>query len=229
MKLIQPEPDPARHEEGLGQVLITDGGPGQARSTLAAVRALAAAGYRPSVSVSGPNSLAGASRWCERKVLLPRAGHPTYAERIRKEAAYYLTILPASDASLVALEYPGADLVDKEILYRRATDVGIAIPSTHSFESEEDLAQAASSLKYPVVVKPSLKLTIAKGQSARLVRSPEELARLTFGDEHVVVQEYVEEPLRSGVRRHVERPSGGVRASALPPDVAGRLWNRLGG
>lgn len=196
MKLVRPDAPPA-HSEGLGRVLITDGGPGQARSTLAAVRALAKAGYRPSVTVSGPHSIAGASRYCERRVPVPPAGDSAYAARVNDELRDgYLTVLPASDAALVALGHPGAELADKSVLYRRASGAGILTPATHHFASRNDLLDAARELDYPIVVKPSLKLTITKGQSARRVASAEELVRVISGDD-LVVQPYIEEPLRA--------------------------------
>ena len=45
-------------------VLVTEGGDGQSRAAVAAVRALAADGYRPAVTEYDGLSLAGASRHC---------------------------------------------------------------------------------------------------------------------------------------------------------------------
>jgi predicted ATP-grasp superfamily ATP-dependent carboligase len=140
-------------------VLVTDSGDGQARSSLAAVRALAPAGYRPAVAASGSYSLAAASRFCLRRVEVPPAGSPDYADAIHRElrSPPHLTVLAASDAALLALQLPGEQLVDKSRLAERALSVGLPIPATQVFGSSRDLLEHAGALDFPVVVKPSIR------------------------------------------------------------------------
>lgn len=178
-------------------VLISDGGPGQARSTLAAVRALASAGYRPVVTTSGERSLAGASRFCARTVEVPRAGDPGYARELRRHLARgYLTLLPASDAALIALDAPAAGLVDKVVLGREAKEAGILTPESVVVSNRDELRGAAGQLGFPVVVKPSVKHTIAASHSARRISSESELGSLEI-DGPLLVQPYISEPLRA--------------------------------
>ena len=178
-------------------VLISDGGPGQARSTLAAVRALAAAGYRPVVTTSGERSLAGSSRFCARTVEVPRAGEPGYATALQKQLARgYLTLLPASDAALIALDVPAAGLVDKVVLSREADRAGILTPQSVVVNTTDELVEAAGTIGFPVVVKPSVKHTIAAHHSARRVLSAADLQGIEV-DGPLLVQPYVDEPLRA--------------------------------
>ena len=183
--------------EASNLVLISDGGPGQARSTLAAVRALAAAGYTPAVTVSGRGSLAAASTYCARSVMTPRAGRPGYAHELRALMKRgYRTLLPASDAALLALEDPAAKFVDKGNLETLAHEAGILTPPSHQFESRAELLDAADELEYPLVVKPNVKLTISAGQSARRVATPRELEKLSIHSP-VIVQPYISDSLRA--------------------------------
>ena len=82
------------------RVLVTDDVDGRNRSAVAAVRALAQAGYAPVVTVSGPSSLAAASRHSRGRVLVPRPGQPGYRDAVEGElsSGRYLAVLPASDA-----------------------------------------------------------------------------------------------------------------------------------
>lgn len=178
-------------------VLISDGGPGQARSTLAAVRALAAAGYRPVVTTSGPHSLAASSRFCARTVEVPRAGEAGYVTALRRHLERgYLTLLPASDAALIALEAPAAPLVDKATLASEAERAGILTPPGTVVTSRDELVAAASQIGFPLVVKPSVKHTIAAVHSARRVTSALELDGLEISAP-TVVQPYIADPLRA--------------------------------
>jgi hypothetical protein len=173
-------------------VLVTDGGTGRALSTLATVRALAAAGYRPAVTVSGRISVAAASRFCARAVETPPVADEGYAPAVRAEleAWPYLTVLPTSDAALLALGAPVEQLVDKQALAKRARTAGLAVPPTETFASPEELAAAAARLAYPVVIKP----TVSRSP-ARRVESPAELARSLPGAGPVIVQPFLTEPL----------------------------------
>ena len=178
-------------------VLISDGGPGQARSTLAAVRALASAGYRPVVTTSGERSLASSSRFCARTVEVPRAGDPGYAAALQRHLERgYLTLLPASDAALIALEAPAAGLVDKVILQREAKKAGILTPESAVVSDHDELVQAGRDLGFPIVVKPSVKHTIAASHSARRIASEDDLRAFEV-DGPLLVQPYISEPLRA--------------------------------
>jgi hypothetical protein len=134
-------------------VLVTDGGVGQARSTLATVRALAQGGYRPAVTVSGPFSLAAASRHCDHAVPVPQVGSEGFAEEVRSELASggYLTVLAAGDAALLALGARVEHLVDKSLLPEAAERVGIGSPPLEVFASAEELMRSAQRLRYPIV------------------------------------------------------------------------------
>src|SRR4051812_42210525 len=63
---------------GQGSVLVSDNANGRGRSTVAAVRALAAGGYRPVVAVTGGRSAAAASRSSAGRVWLPAADAPEF-------------------------------------------------------------------------------------------------------------------------------------------------------
>jgi predicted ATP-grasp superfamily ATP-dependent carboligase len=84
------------------------------------------------------------------------------------------SILPSSDAVLVALGLPGAVLVDKAALPDRAAAAGLQVPPTRRFASGADLLQAAPELDYPLVVKASVKA--GSGEVTRRVDGPGELA-----------------------------------------------------
>jgi predicted ATP-grasp superfamily ATP-dependent carboligase len=201
-----------------GRVLVTDGGSGQGRSALAAVRALAAAGYRPAVTVSGPRrwSLAGSSRYAAGTVVVPPVDTGDYAAAVRDELASreYRTILPASDAALVALELPGAALVDKRDVARRAAAAGLGTVPTSEYASGDALIDAAGALPYPVVVKPAVSRFPAVYASGR-----SDVSALAGRPGPLLVQPFVREPLRA-VAGVVQRG----RLVAVVHQVALRTW-----
>jgi ATP-grasp domain-containing protein len=169
----------------------------QSRSALAAVRALGAAGYPVAVTISGRMSLAAASRFCRRRVSVPVVTDPEYARSVQSEAARrpYLTVMPTSDAALIALGAQVGEYVDKSILAKRAALVGIAPPWTRMFPSLEALRRSARDLQYPVMIKPS----ISRSPPFR-ARSPEELETTApaippVGE--VVVQPYLDQSMRA--------------------------------
>lgn len=154
-------------------VLVTDGADnGQSRSSLAAVRALSAGGYSVAVTISGRHSLAAASRGCRRVVRVPPGVSTAYADAIAQELASreYLTVLPASDAALVALALPGHELIGKDVLAQRAAEVGLAAVPSQYFADDAELRAAGGRLDYPVVVKPTLSRV-----PARRVNGPADL------------------------------------------------------
>jgi hypothetical protein len=139
-------------------VLVSDHVDGRSRSAVAAVRALGAAGYRVLVTVSGGRSAAAASRSCAGVLRVPSTGSPDFAAAIRRHLDEHpgASVIPASDAVLVALGLPGAGLVDKAQLERRAAVAGLPVPATRTFDSPGDLL-AADDLPYPLVVKAAVK------------------------------------------------------------------------
>ena len=173
-------------------VLVVDGGSGQNRSAVAAVRALGMAGYRAAVTVSGRYSLAASSRFCGRVVPTPLAGQQGFAAAVRAETAArpYLAMLPASDAAILALSAAGQELVDKTVLAERAAGVGLSVPSGQRFEGVEDLLAEAGQLHYPCVVKAAVKPS-AQQRPARQVTGPEGLASFRDASGPFIVQPFM--------------------------------------
>ncbi len=159
-----------------GVVLVADHVDGRSRSAVAAVRALGQAGYRPLVTVTGGRSAAAASRSCAGVLRVPPADSPTYRDAIEKHlgAAPGAVVLAASDAVLVALEQPGAELVDKAALPERTAAAGLRGPATRTFAGAAELLAAAGDLDYPLVVKAAVK--IRPGEVTRRVDAPNTLA-----------------------------------------------------
>lgn len=113
--------------------------------------------------------------------------------RVRTSDAAVL--FPCTDASVLALSrnrsrlpawfrYALPDeavvelLADKELFYRYAQREGLPIPDTRFLESREDAAEAARALRFPCVVKPSLKTREWKATArtkALVARSGDEL------------------------------------------------------
>jgi hypothetical protein len=148
-------------------VLVSEGADGESRAAVAAVRALAAGGYRPTVTETEGRgrSLAGASRWCARRVTVPAVvdDGAAYAEAVRAELATcdYVTSFILTDAALLALDAPVRQFLDKAKCAELARAVGLEAPPTEVFDSRSALLSAAARLTYPVVVKPALKLSSA--------------------------------------------------------------------
>jgi hypothetical protein len=174
-------------------VLVTSDGP-QLRDALVAVRGLAAAGYRPAIAVSCGFSLASASRYCLRRINVPRPDDPEYLPAIREELRRrpYLTVLPASELALLALGVSVPDLVDKAKVEVLAEAVGIPSPPGRLFGSGEELLAAADKLDYPVIVKPA----VHRYQASR-VESPAGLVSAVLRDGPVMVQPYLSDALHA--------------------------------
>jgi predicted ATP-grasp superfamily ATP-dependent carboligase len=179
-------------------VLVSDHVDGRSRSAVAAVRALGAAGYRPVVTVSGGRSAAAASRSSAGVLHVPRPGSPGYREAVEEYLAAHpgAAVLAASDAVLVALDQPGADLVDKAVLPERAAAAGLRTPATREFADSAGALDAADDLDYPVVVKAAVKTRPT--DVARRVDSPRELpAVLEHLTGSVVVQPFAVGAMRA--------------------------------
>lgn len=182
----------------LGWVLVSDGTSGPNRSTLAAVRALASAGYRPAVTLSGDGSMAAVSRFCDRTLPIAYVDDPGYAKAIRAEtsARPYVTVLLTSDAALQALQAPGHHLVDKVRLAADARAAGLDVPSSRPYQDIHALVDAADELEYPCVVKPALR-TQRRHMPARRVDTAGQLRQLPRLPGPLVVQRLVEGDIHS--------------------------------
>jgi hypothetical protein len=179
-------------------VLVVDSPNGQARSALAAVRALAAGGWRAVVATSARCSLAAASRHAIGVVNVPPTYDDTFVSAVRVELArsHHAGVLAATDTALVALGLPGAALVDKRAHDRLARAAGLELPPTEVFADVTALRASANSLAYPVVVKPAVSTA-----PARRVDTPGGLGELSY-DGAVLVQPFLTDGLRAiaGVR-----------------------------
>ncbi len=182
----------ATRRVGAADVVVTDDGAGQGRSALAAVRALAAAGYRPAVARSGRWSLAASSRSCARTFEVGPVEDEGFAGAVGRAAreidAY--AVFPSSDASLLALGAPVRHLLDKGRLVDIARSAGIPTPETRVFDTAEELIASADRLPYPVVVK----LPISR-VPARRVSEPSGLAGAVAVDGPFLVQPFVDSPV----------------------------------
>jgi predicted ATP-grasp superfamily ATP-dependent carboligase len=183
-------------------VLVTDDRRGQARAALAAVRALAAAGYRPAVTTSSPFSLAAASRHCARAIPVPASVVGTSAFRAalapELEAMPYIAVLATGDAALLALGAPVEHLIDKTSLAELARAVGLQPPPHEHFPSLEELRSASSRLDYPVVIKPVVTRSLARRTvSVTKANSEEEVEAIEDDSGAFIVQPYLSEPLSS--------------------------------
>jgi hypothetical protein len=158
-------------------VLVVDHSDGRSRSAVAAVRALDQAGYRAVVAVAAGRSAAAASRSCAGVLRLPTASSLDLLETTEKYLANNpgSAVLAASDAALVALDLPGAHLVDKAALPLRAASAGLPVPRTLEFAGGTELLAAADGLEFPLVVKAVVK---SGGENAIRVDSRRELPTL---------------------------------------------------
>src|SRR5437588_8785910 len=179
-------------------VLVTEGGDGQSRAAVAAVRALAADGYRPAVTEYDGLSLAGASRHCARRVPVPlgEVDPEGYAKavRVELESRQYLAVFPGTDAALVALDAPVQHLINKESSARLAVAAGLPVPPSHVFDRAEELLGAAGTLEYPIVVKP-----VVKRYAAVRVDSARELEGVAAQRGAMMVQPYLHDNMRGVV------------------------------
>jgi CelD/BcsL family acetyltransferase involved in cellulose biosynthesis len=179
-------------------VLVTDAADAQARSAVAAVRALRAAGYTPAVARSGKYSLAAASRFCRRVVDTPPAGHPAFRSAVEAElkGGSYLTILPSSDAALLGLQAPVEDLVNKQRITERARAAGLPTPPTQIFDSAEEALSRRHEIEFPVVVKPAARRSAAPAPSY-LAPGPGDLMTAAEWNCPLLIQPYLREEVHA--------------------------------
>jgi predicted ATP-grasp superfamily ATP-dependent carboligase len=168
------------------------------RTALAAVRALAAAGYEPTVTSTCKATLASSSRWCRRAVPVPRTDGSGWLDAVCQElrSGAYLGVLPTSDVALATLELPGVSLLDKREVHRRARAAGLAAPDQWVFGSPAQLREAAADLPFPVVAKPVVR---RPGRTRNAVRldSPAQLSSIPDDAGELVVQPFLRGRMRA--------------------------------
>ena len=187
---------------------------------LSYVRNLGKKGVPVAILDNYPPSIASKSKYCKYFSKYPdpvkdEEKFIKFLMSIRKKFKGWL-LIPTHDEELVALSkhssllkkdfrltFPGwsiiANIVDKSRFYRKIS--GIApIPKTIIPENLSQVEEAKDSLKYPVLVKPSIgylfyRSTITKGMIAK---SPNELVEAYVDvsriDPQPILQEYIEGP-----------------------------------
>ena len=201
------------------RVLVTDGGTGQGRSALAAVRALAMGGYEPWVTRSGSHSLAASSRWCAGAVDVPPVGdRERYADAVSEARGRHdvVAVVPASDSSLLALGAPVGHLVDKAQLAASADAAGFTPAPTTTYSSGREVQDAIRQdrVALPIVVKP-----VVSTAPARRITTHAGAAGLEELEGSLVVQ-----PEVTGQLRAMSAVVIGGEAVAAVSQVALRTW-----
>lgn len=179
---------------------------------------------------------------------MPPVGHEEYAAAVRRELASgrYVTVLPSSDAALVALAAPGSDLVDKSLLADRAAAAGVRTVPSRTFASRDEVLAAVGDLEFPVVVKAAVKAARSPYPARRVDAAAGLVANLPDG--RVVVQPWMAGPMSAvagvmwkgelvaAAHQRYERiwpPGCGVASAAVSvvadTDVEERLVALLGG
>jgi predicted ATP-grasp superfamily ATP-dependent carboligase len=194
-------------------VLVTEV---QERSGLAAVRALAGAGFEVAGAASSTPAQGHWSRYCRERFTLPdpRAGIDAYAERLEGILQRSIdVVMPATDASLIAIserrdrlgDPPGLGLPSREIVRRAldkvrlleaATDAGLAPPDSIVCSDRVDVRRALRDLGLPALVKPHATAVEAGGglrsQRGIAIRADADIDRaLDALTSPLVVQRYV--------------------------------------
>lgn len=153
-------------------VLLTDA---HARSTVATIECLARHGYRVGAATSDPPAPGQWSRRLSARPRLcdPRADPRRFAEEVAEiaESGGFATVLPGSDASVLALSnhreafgegfrlgLPPREVVDrcvnKVTMLDDAAEAGLASPSSIACADPGEARETAASLGYPVLLKP---------------------------------------------------------------------------
>jgi predicted ATP-grasp superfamily ATP-dependent carboligase len=153
-------------------VLLTDA---HARSAVGTCEALARNGYRVGAATSDPPAPGQWSRRVDARLALddPRADPRRFAEQVAAAALEggYATVLPGSDASVLALSdhrdafddrvelgMPPREAVDrcvsKVTMLADAEAAGLAAPASFACADAEEAVATAARLGYPVLLKP---------------------------------------------------------------------------
>ena len=178
-------------------VLLTDG---DQRATLAVARSLGRAGIPVVVAEERESSIAGASRFCFRRLRYPSplqdpvGFQACVLEHVARGG--YDMVVPMTDITTLLLS-PVRDRLethvrlpmapssaqaqanDKREMMLAATRVGIGTPATYMLHEDDDLAKVAANLEYPVVLKPRFSRFLSEGRwvfgRVRYVHDPGEL------------------------------------------------------
>jgi predicted ATP-grasp superfamily ATP-dependent carboligase len=210
--LAEPLPNPGLDAAVPGVVIL-----GGAHGTLALARSLAAMGV-PVTLVSNDTPLPGWSRHVSRKFSWPGPDAPDATSRLLDLAAKHglagALLIAGGDAevqmvsrSLDALSavyrvsLPAWEqlqwVCEKPLLYRRAAELGLAVPLTYAFASVEEAERAE--MHFPVVLKPNMGGGDSALARAKVVRADDkaaflaafEVAACEIGAENVVVQQLI--------------------------------------
>ncbi len=152
-------------------VFVTDG---EQRSALAVTRALGRAGIPVTVGETSQPSLAGSSRYCQRRLCYPSPLHnpEQFTDFLSCEMrrGNYRLLVPMTDVTtqLVArignaiaparAPLPTAEQIfmaqDKKATLMLARSLGIACPATYMLCDHDRIEDVAIRVQYPVVIKP---------------------------------------------------------------------------
>jgi predicted ATP-grasp superfamily ATP-dependent carboligase len=168
-------------------VLVTDA---PANASLAVVRSLGRRGVPVGVcAFAGEFNLAGYSRWAAESLRLPSPtdnadGFIAGLRRLLETGKYPIVfattertiqLIAAARASLpswVRIPMPGPDAIasvlDKQRTAELAEHLGVSVPATWCPDNPDEVTAVASSLPYPVIVKPRQTNLLAAG---RLVKA----------------------------------------------------------
>lgn len=166
-------------------VIVTDG---RERAALAVVRSLGRAGFRCVVGAGTRPTLAGASRFAARSVVLPDPLRTPidFSEAIRALAATEgaSLVIPIAEPAILALlphrerlhpcviPFPDFDafraISDKRRLLAEAQTLGIAVPGQHVVTAPGDNLSPLDELEYPLVLKPARSVGESGGERAKL-------------------------------------------------------------
>lgn len=182
------------------RVLVTGG---EHTASLAAVRALRAAGYEPWAGASSPRSYAARSRAAEGIVSLPYSGADSQAFvatlRAEMNRLGIRVLIPGTEPDLVAIAgsrdaglrvaagLPEPEVIeraiDKAAVYRVAEEIGLHVPRAEVVDRArlETLADA----HFPMILKPVRSARADGGElirvDARLVKSRDQLRAVLDG------------------------------------------------
>lgn len=182
------------------RVLVVDGSAnGQAHGPLGAVRALSVAGHEVHLAHAAPGSVAARSRHVTHRHRIPSTEEPGFVAAVRGLLAPgdFAACFPTSDAALVALDWPGAALVNKAWLRERLAAVGTLAPPSRELGSGADLLAAADSLTFPLAVKPAVNSGAGSFDAFR-ADAVTDLKTLEHHDAGIVVERWID-----GVQRAV--------------------------
>jgi biotin carboxylase len=160
------------------RILVTDG---EQRAALAVTRSLGRAGHEVLVAASSPRSIAGASRFCAGRILVPDAlvDPVAFREAVTRSVRDHSVgiVLPVAEPSILSLledpeamgarvPPPGLEafraVSDKTALVSVAEDLGIATPPGMRVETGDRPAPGAE--WFPAVLKPGRSVGTEEGR-----------------------------------------------------------------